>query len=62
MAGMTADRVFDSTSKTRKKKETSQEPTTKKSKSSTEAQLKILKMVEEGIISPDEANMLLDAL
>jgi hypothetical protein len=29
---------------------------------STEAQLKILKMVEKGIISPDEANMLLEAL
>lgn len=30
--------------------------------SNTEAQLKILKMVEQGIISPDEANMLLQAL
>jgi hypothetical protein len=29
---------------------------------SSEAQLKILKMVEKGIISPDEANMLLEAL
>jgi hypothetical protein len=62
MAGMTADRVFDRTSRTRQKKERSKETATDKSKSSTEAQLKILKMVEEGVISPDEANMLLDAL
>jgi DNA invertase Pin-like site-specific DNA recombinase len=33
-----------------------------KSGGSTDAQLKILKMVEQGIISPDEANMLLEAL
>lgn len=31
-------------------------------KASTEEQLKILKMVEQGIISPEEANMLLEAL
>lgn len=33
-----------------------------KSSTSHEAQLKILKMVEKGVISPDEANMLLKAL
>jgi hypothetical protein len=68
MAGVTAERVFDrSSGAARQKKESSKEPKetatgTGKSKSSAEAQLKILKMVEEGIISPDEANMLLDAL
>lgn len=34
----------------------------RKPDSSYEAQLKILKMVENGVISPDEANMLLEAL
>ena len=34
----------------------------KEKKASAEEQLKILKMVEQGIISPDEAQTLLDAL
>jgi hypothetical protein len=62
MAGITTEQVFDRTSRTRQKKESSKESAAAKPSPSSEAQLKILKMVEEGIISPDEANMLLDAL
>jgi hypothetical protein len=62
MAGLTAERIFEHTSAAQQKKKSAKETALNKSKSSTEAQLKILKMVEQGTISPDEANMLLDAL